>query len=137
MPHTRPAKGVDVVCSTCIAPNTNKKTVGFNDALVAYVGRYVDSANTRNVQNVGMRTVRAQRIRVSYLRKRIFVEYGETVAAFPIAQFLLNVAVSSLPSVGVMKTGSTVKRLGDPIEIVAKPSTFFYAEAAGAEWIVH
>jgi hypothetical protein len=134
--HTRPGKGVDVVCSTCIAPNAGKKTAGFNDPIAAYVGRYVDSANTRNVQNVGMRTVRAQRIRVSYPRKRIFVEYGETVAAFPIAQFLTNVAVATLPGVGVMKTGATVKRLGDPIEVVAKPSTFFYAEAAASEWQV-
>ncbi|HYI13360.1 MAG TPA: hypothetical protein VEK57_30210 [Thermoanaerobaculia bacterium] len=136
MPHTRPAKGVDVVCSTCIAPNTGKKTAGFNDPLVAYVGRYVDSANTRNVQNVGMRTVRAQRIRVSYPRKRVFVEYGEAIAGFPIAQFLANVAAKTLSGVGVMKTGATVKRLGDPVEIVAKPNTFFYAEAAGAEWEV-
>ncbi|HYI13361.1 MAG TPA: hypothetical protein VEK57_30215 [Thermoanaerobaculia bacterium] len=134
MPHSRPGKGVDVPCSTCIAPNTNLKTVGFNVPLFAYAGRYVDSVNTRNVQNVGMRTVRAQRVMVNYARQRVFVRYGQTVAAFPFALFFTNIANVKLWPVGVMKTGGTVKRYGDPIEIVAKPSTFFYPEANGSGW---
>lgn len=135
MPHTRPAKGVEVVCSACIEPNKNKKTVGFKDPIVAYIGRYVDSANTRNVQNVGIRTCRAQRVRVSEARQRILVEYGEAVAAFPYAMFLKNVALDPLSKPGVMKTGGTVARLGDPIETVAKPSTFFYAETKNGGWV--
>jgi hypothetical protein len=135
MPHTRPAKGQDVVCSTCIEPNKNKKTVGFKDPIAAYVGRYVDSVNTRNVQNVGIRTIRAQRIRVSEARQRILVEYGEAVAAFPIATFLVNVKADPLAKPGVMKTGGTVSRLGDPIEGIARPSTFFYAETRNGGWV--
>jgi WD40 repeat protein len=135
MPHSRPAKNADVPCSKCIAPNTGKETVGFSDPLFAYAGRYVDSDNTRNVQNVGMRTVRAQRVRVNQARQRIFVKYGETVAAFPIDMFLTNIANPDLWPVGVMKTGTPVNRYGDPVEIVAKPSTFFYAEAKGSGWV--
>lgn len=136
MPHSRPAKGKDVACSKCLAPNTNLLTVGFNDPLAGYAGRYVDSVNTRNVQNVGMRTVRAQKVRVNYARERIFVRYGETVAAFPLSLFFTNIANPDLWPVSCMKTGSTVSRYGDPIEIVAKPSTFLYPEAKGSGWVV-
>ncbi|HYI13362.1 MAG TPA: hypothetical protein VEK57_30220 [Thermoanaerobaculia bacterium] len=138
MPHTRPAKGVEVVCSTCIAPNTGKKTAAFNDPLIRYVGRYVDSSTTPNVQNLGMRTVRAQRVRVSHALKRIFVKYAETIAGFSFDQFLANVAVADLPKVGVMKTGNTSpsRPKGTEVELVARPNTFFYAEAAASGWEV-
>jgi hypothetical protein len=135
MPHTRPAKGIEVLCSTCVAPNTNKKTVGFNNSLVGYVGRYVDSSTTGYFRP-GMRTIRAQRVRISRPRKRIFVEYGETVAAFSFDQFLANVAVLDLPKVGVMKSGlgSPSRPSGTEVERVARPNTFFYVESTFAGW---
>ncbi|HYI13363.1 MAG TPA: hypothetical protein VEK57_30225 [Thermoanaerobaculia bacterium] len=135
MPHTRPAKGVEVVCSTCVAPNKNKKTAAFNDPLIGYVGRYVDSSTTQNFRE-GMRTVRAERIRVSWSRKRIFIEYGETIVAFSFDQFLANVAVLDLPRVGVMRTGlgSPSRPRGAEVELVARPNTFFYTESTFAAW---
>ena len=82
-----------------------------------------------------MRTARAQRVRISPSRQRIFVEYGDTVAAFPIPLFLANVADPNLWPVGVMPIGKSPYRYGDPIERVAKPSTFFYAEAPVSGWL--
>ena len=72
-PHPRPRKGQDTDCTDCRNENgpvngVQQKTVGFDDPLFAYVGRYVDSANTGNIQNTGIRTVRAQRVRVSPAR---------------------------------------------------------------------
>lgn len=128
-PHALPSKD-GAVCSTCMVPNRGKRTPAVPDPL-RFVGRFVDSANTGNAQNMGIRTVRAQRVR--FAGDRIYVEYGEAVAAFSRAQFFAAIR-QPLSPVGVLRTGNTVRRYEYPVEKVAAPSTFFYAEARSSGW---
>jgi hypothetical protein len=132
--HPYPGKETPVLCTGCDVPNKDLPTWPYDDPLVRHTGRYVDSVTTMNVQNVGMRTVRAQKVRLSPAQRRLYVELGETVAAFSLDRFFQTTLAEPMSRVSVMKTGTTYGRYGKPLEKVAKPEMFFYAEATQSGW---
>lgn len=133
-----PGKGTPVPCTTCIAPATGKLTFPFNDPLMRHVGRYVDSSTVGNVQNAGMRTVRARVIRTYPQNNRIAIALGETVGLYKLDTFFTTKLPAGMVNVNTFKIRPSVDwtRYSDPYEKLSMPDRYFYAEAKDSEWTV-
>ena len=135
-----------IICTACKSlnsagqPNVGKPTWPYDDPLVAFAGRMVDSQATPNIQNLGMRTLRAGIVRTAYTQRgaappTVYVYIGlATLGAYRLDSFPPGrrspmVPVSSLAStrVGLRKDGP---------EKVARPNAFVYPEAPRSGWQV-
>jgi PKD repeat protein len=135
-----PGKGTAVPCASCPGAATGKLTYPFNDPLVRHVGRYVDSSGVMNVQNIGMRTVRAREIRAYPSQNTIAVALGEGVGLYNLDTFFTSTL--GKPLVGVdkafkMNTLSKFGRYADPFEKLLPPDAFFYAECGDSGWVLN
>jgi hypothetical protein len=102
--------------------------------LARFVGRYVDSSTTASVHNLGMRTVRAERVRVRPARDRVYIQLGSAVGAYTLST-LFNSRLAQPPGlVSQINTGRPYSRYGAPLEKVAKPDGYFYAESVYSGW---
>jgi hypothetical protein len=128
-----------VLCTEC--PGTNalgetndgKPLYPYDVPLVDHVGRLVDSSAMQNVQNAGMRTLRARAVRIRPSRDRIYVQLGETIAAYTLSTFFTTTLAMPPVSVTTIDTGSIYFRPGTP-ETLAKPDAHFYAESDFSGW---
>ncbi|HEX8616327.1 MAG TPA: PKD domain-containing protein, partial [Thermoanaerobaculia bacterium] len=135
-----PGKNTPVPCTTCVGTAKGKLTYPFSDPLVRHVGRFLDSSTTGNVQNLGMRTLRARGVRTYPDQNRMLFWIGETVVAYKMDTFftsklasgLVNApnafAITPLPKVG---WGGRV-----PFEKVTRADQYFYAESIDSEWTI-
>jgi hypothetical protein len=123
-----------VICTGCPGGSVGLPTYPYGTPLVKHVGRIVDSFNTISVQNAGMRTVRARAIRVAPGRNRLYIALGEAVGAYKLDTFFTGKLPQGMVAVNTMVTGS-IYQGRSPLERVAKPDSFFYAEAKGSGWI--
>jgi hypothetical protein len=87
-----------------------------------------------NVQDVGMRTVRADIVRVAPATNRLYIRLGETIGAYELDTFFTGKLKQPMEKASVMWTGTRFDRYGSPIEKVAQPASFFYAEAMQSGW---
>ena len=119
-------------------PNDGKPTYPYESPLKDFVGRYVDSTTTKNVQNVGMRTVRSGKIRVAPTTRRaapprVYLALGEAVGAYDMNTLFTQTLPGGTDPVNQIGTG---QRYGgrSPYEQVMLPDTFLYPEAADSGW---
>jgi PKD repeat protein len=134
-----PGKGTGAPCTACVEPAKGKLTYPFNEPLVRHVGRYVDSTTVGNVQNAGMRTVRARQIRNIPGRNRMLVALGEAVGIYDANTFFttkLGTPMVNVDKAFVMKTLGDWGRYSFPYEKVLSPDAFFYAESGNSKWEV-
>src|SRR6185295_2264571 len=105
----------------------------FAAPFVSHVGRYVDSTTTGNVQNLGIRTVRAGTVRVNVPKNRIYIALGEAVAGYALDTFFTTKVPKPPVAVSALNLGKTPKGRS-PLETVAKPDSLFYAESPLSGW---
>ena len=134
-----PGKGTGVPCTACVEPAKGRMTYPFNDPLIRHVGRYVDSAGVGNVQNAGMRTVRAREIRTIPGRDRMLVALGESVGIYDANTFFtskLGTAMVNVDKAFSIQTLGNWSRYTFPFEKVLAPDAYFYAECQNSKWEV-
>lgn len=128
-----PKKGTNGACTTCEAPNTNLPTYPYDDPIVSFAGRYVDSSTTNNVQNMGMRTVRAGKIRYIPETGRVYIALGEAIGSYNFDTFLTRLK-SPMVAVTAMATGQKYDRYGEAYEKITAPDSFMYPESPKSGW---
>jgi hypothetical protein len=134
-----PGKEIPAPCVDCLGknaagiPNKDLPTWPYADPFVRHVGRYVDSTTTGNVQNLGIRTVRAGMIRVSPATNRVYIALGEAVGGYSLDS--LFDTTLALPLIDVGDLPLAKRPTGrSPLEMVAPPQSLFYAESALSGW---
>jgi hypothetical protein len=128
-----PQSNTPTLCAGCRNPATNLPVAQFLAPIAAHAGRYVDSTTTPNVQNLGMRTVRARRIRVNRERNRIYIGLGEAVGIYKLDQFFTTTLRRPLETMQSLAIGRAIGGRV-PLESVAVPWQFFYAESVVSGW---
>ncbi|HYK06030.1 MAG TPA: PKD domain-containing protein [Thermoanaerobaculia bacterium] len=134
-----PGKGTGTVCTNCEGAAKGKLTYPFDEPLLRHVGRYVDSTTVGNVQNLGMRTVRAGEVRSYPGRNRVAIAIGEGVGLYK-----LDTLFSTKLPAGMVNVDKSVSispyfdfdRYSDPLEKVLPTDAFFYAESKNSDWVV-
>lgn len=130
-----------VLCTNCPGTNTHgeqnngKPTYPYDTPLLAHVGRLVDSSNVLNYQNIGIRTVRAGKIRVAPSRNRIYVQLGEAVGVYALDTFFTSRLAQPLVLVNKIATGNSYRNRPE-LEKVHEPDGFFYAESPYSGWTI-
>jgi hypothetical protein len=114
--------------------NDGKPLYAYDVPLVDHVGRIVDSSTTQNVQHLGMRTLRADAVRIRASRDRIYVQLGSTVAAYTLSTFFTSRLAQPLVGVQTIDTGSAYNRFGKPFERLARPDGHIYMESKHSGW---
>jgi hypothetical protein len=109
-----------------------KPTAQYRDPLT-YVGRFVLSDQTKAVQNLGIRTVRARAIRRAP-NGRLYIGLGEAVGAYGLDKFLTLVTRQPLGGPAAIVNAPVSGRAPTPLEQVAKPESFWYAESPQSLW---
>jgi len=136
------------VCPTAtpssVCPGTNSvgqdnvglKTYPYSSPLVTHVGRFLDSSFVTNFQHVGIRTLRARRVRIARKTRgsappRAYIQLGSAIGVYSLDRFF----TTSLPAgmVNVKSVISTVRR-GDYVpENVVKWDALIHPEAVGEQ----
>ena len=116
------------------APNDGAPTYPYTLPFGDHVGRLVDSSTTPTVQNVGMRTVRAGRMRTAPDGARLYVALGETIGAYSTASLFTEKLRQPMVAVNTIDTDGTSYGGRSPFEKLAKPDAFFYAETGQSGW---
>jgi len=119
-------------CFTCLGSNVNLPTWQYDRPLFAHAGRYVDSTTTGNIQNVGMRTVRARQIRVSEDHNRIFIALGEAIGSYRLDTFFTTHLRKPLGTMSQLQVTGAAIGGRSPLEKVSVPHQFFYAEMSSS-----
>ncbi|MFP5246761.1 MAG: hypothetical protein ACLGH0_08710, partial [Thermoanaerobaculia bacterium] len=131
--YVYPSKDVASKCESCLVPNVGLPAWPYSTPLVRHVGRYVDSTTTGNVQNLGIRTVRARAIRYAPATNRIYIALGEAVGGYKLDSFFTTKLPQAMTTVNNLHIGGRVGgRL--PYEKCALPESLFYAEAPFSGW---
>ena len=126
-----------VKCTGCGGANEGKPTYPYSDPLVNFVGRYVDSTDINNYQNIGIRTIRANKVRVSPDGQRLYLGLGEAVGGYNLAKFFSTTLKQPLSSGTVLPLGQDAGWGYRPeIEKVQKVDSLFYAESPFSGWTI-
>lgn len=125
--------GAVVKCTGCGSPNEGLLTYPYDNPLVKFTGRYNDSTTAISVQNAGMRTVRARTVRFAPAKNRVYIWMGESVFGYKLDTFFTNKLAGGMVPVSNVSTGWTYGGR-NPLEKVAMPDTFWYAEAKQSGW---
>lgn len=130
-------------CEACSGENADKPTYQYGGPLSTFVGRLVDSSTTGIVQNSGMRTLRAQKVRILPARgtapARVYLQMGETFAVYSLSTFFNvtlkapMIAANTIPAPNAACCG-WAKR--NPFERIAPFDAYFYPEHKNADWLV-
>ncbi|MFP5246762.1 MAG: hypothetical protein ACLGH0_08715 [Thermoanaerobaculia bacterium] len=131
MPYVLPSKTVPGTCTGCGGTNEGLKTAPYDEPL-RHIGRYVDSVTQGNVQNLGLRTVRARAVHVVPQRNRLYVALGEAVGGYKLDTFFTPTKLT-LKAVSALNVGKTPKGR-TPLERAAVPDSIFYAESPLSGW---
>ena len=136
-----------VLCKACKGtnaagePNAEKPTWPYSQPIVRFVGRIVDSSSTVSVQNDGIRTLRAGRIRVAKTQRgsapaRAYIQLGSAVAAYNLSTFFTTALSAPMVAANHIPTGQLfqVYKGRTPFETFAPFDEFLYAEGRGAGW---
>ena len=121
-------------------PNDGLPTYPYSSPIVNHTGRYVDSSNVPQFMNIGIRTIRAQAIRVAKNQRgstapRIYIQLGSAIGAYTLDTFFST----KLPA-GMISIGSVFGAVGqsppgrNPPEKFVKWDQFLYPEAANTGW---
>ena len=141
-----------VICGGCTGtnfagePNDGLPTAPYDVPLVTHAGRYVDSVSTQNIQNAGIRTVRAGKVVVNVPRNRVYLKLGSAIGAYDLDTFfadkyVLDTFVSRgrlgepMLAVGGINTGSPIQQRVNGIEKAARIDAFIYPEAKSSGWV--
>jgi hypothetical protein len=123
-------------CTTCPGANANLPTYQFDRPLFAHAGRYVDSTTTGNIQNLGMRTVRARQIRVSEAHNRIYIALGEAIGSYTLDTWFATHLRKPMGTMAQLQTTGAPINGRSPLEKVSVPHQYFYAEMnSSSGWI--
>jgi PKD repeat protein len=126
-----------VKCTGCGGANEGKPTYPYNDPLVAFVGRYVDSTDINNYQNIGIRTIRANKVRVSPDGQRLYLGLGEAVGGYNLNKFFTTTLKQPLMSASSLPVGQDAGWAYRPeIEKVQKVDSLFYVESPFSGWTI-
>lgn len=126
----------ETTCKACRGEKaTALPTWQYGYPFAAFTGRYIDSTATANQQNVGMRTVRARRVRLNRDGQRIYVGLGEAVGVYKLDEFFTTALQRTMETPASLATGTALgDRDGSPVEAISVPYQFFYAECGLSEW---
>jgi PKD repeat protein len=125
-------------------PNAGKPTYQYGGVLTSFVGRYNDSNTTGIVQNKGMRTLRAGKVRIAPSTRgsappRVYMQMGETFVSYALSTFFTStlqapmIAVNTIPA----PRGNQAPWNGrNPFERIAAFDGYFYPEHAASGWSV-
>jgi hypothetical protein len=138
--HPMPGKVGEplVICTPCKGYNSaselneGKPTFPYDSPLIGHVGRYLSSEQVKNIQNVGMRTIRADeefRIRGN----RVYVDMGSTIAVYPLDEFFGSRLQEPAIPVTKLATGWLYGQR-TIYERLARPDAFIYPEAKTSGW---
>jgi PKD repeat protein len=129
-------------CEACSGDNANKPTVQYGGPLSKHVGRILDSSTTGIVQNKGMRTLRAHKIRIQPARgtapARAYMQMGETFVAYSLSTFF----TTTLPGPMIAANEIPAPHNSFPwggraqYERLAPFDAYFYPEHKNAGWSV-
>jgi PKD repeat protein len=129
-------------CEACSGDNANKPTVQYGGPLSRHVGRIVDSNTTGIVQNKGMRTLRAHKLRVAPARgtapARVYMQMGETFAAYTLSTFFNTTLAAPMVAANQIPVPNNGFPWGGrtPFEKIAPFDAYFYPEHKNAGWSV-
>ncbi|HEU4886873.1 MAG TPA: PKD domain-containing protein [Thermoanaerobaculia bacterium] len=129
-------------CEACSGDNANKPTFQYSGPLSKFIGRLVDSSTTGIVQNKGMRTLRANKIRILPARgtapARAYLQLGETFAAYTLSTFFEGTLKAPMIAANEIPTPHTTFPWGGrtPFERLAPFDAYFYPEHKNADWSV-
>jgi len=127
------------VCTGCSGnnavgePNAGKPTYQYASPITSFVGRLVDSNETKSVQHSGMRTARAGIIRTAHSQRgaappRVYVQIGQALGAYSLSTFFTSKLSSPMVPINVVGTGSTYRER-DPFERIALFDAHVYPES--------
>jgi PKD repeat protein len=121
--------------------NAGKPTWPYSQPIVRFVGRVVDSSSTVSVQNDGIRTLRAGRIKVAKTQRgsappRAYIQLGSAVAAYNLSTFFTTTLGSQMQAANKIPTGQLyqVYKGRTPFETFSPFDEFLYAEGRGTGW---
>ncbi|MDP9192469.1 MAG: IPT/TIG domain-containing protein [Acidobacteriota bacterium] len=127
-----------VICTGCPGtnsvgePNDGQPTFPYDTPLSLHTGRYVDSSNTLSYQGP-VRTVRSGIVRVAPSgSNRIYLALGAMVGAYTLDTFFDGKLAT--PMVALNKVIGISPNARSPLEKLAKPDQFFYAESGSSGW---
>lgn len=122
--------------SSCPGGLAGKPTYGWNDPVVAFTGRFLDSAYMQDWQQT-FRTARAGRMKTNPAGDRIYFALGQAVAAYDASTFFSrlesNEPLMWANAVPVSPGNSGINP--PPIERFLNFNRFFYAENTPSGWI--
>lgn len=139
-----PASGSEpaAVCTGC--PGTNASGQSNNglptypyNAPLDFAGRFLDSSSTGNVQNAGMRTVRARTVRTVPSRNRLYMQLGEAVFVYSLDTFFTTRLAEPMIPLNTLNF-STIHGWGGRNGVYEKvlwPDALFYPECRDSEWV--
>lgn len=141
--YTLPSKTSEPVtkCNGCLGSNLYGElndglpTYQYASPLAKHIGRLVDSSSTKDVQNVGIRTLRAGVIRVAPAQHgsappTIYIELGGAVAAYHLSTFFSSKLPAGTVDVKTLVSGIGGSRTGrgDLNEMVTPWDSYMYIE---------
>jgi len=134
----------NVICTNCLGINfsgvSNKglPTYPFSAPIVKHVGRLVDSSATKDVQNIGIRTIRAGKVRMQpgASPSRTYIKFGGAVAAYSLDTFFTSKLPGGMESVtSVASVSNSRTKYNSPNEELTIWDSYVYAEKYGtATW---
>ncbi|HYH09163.1 MAG TPA: hypothetical protein VEK11_19095 [Thermoanaerobaculia bacterium] len=119
-------------CTGCRDAAEGLLTWQYEWPIVAHTGRYVDSTRIGIYQNP-FRTARARRIRVNRDWNRVYIALGEAIAAYPLDTFFTTELRKPMETPNSLALSQHPTR--NPIESIAVPERYFYAESPLSGWI--
>lgn len=139
-------KQAPVVCTDCVGlnfggqPNKGKPTWPYSAPIVKHVGRLVDSSATKDVQNIGIRTLRAHGIRLQSgpSPSRLYVKIGGAIGVYSLDRFFTTALPGGMKPVTAVASGVGVSRtkFNSPNEELTVWDAHVYAENYGSSWPV-
>lgn len=138
-------KQAPVLCTNCLGTNfggqLNKglPTYPFSAPIVKHVGRLVDSSATKDVQNIGIRTIRAGKVRVQpgTSPSRVYVKMGGAIGAYSLNTFFTSTLPAGMKSVSsVANVSNSRTKYNSPNEELTVWDAHVYAEGYGSSWPV-
>lgn len=132
-----------VPCTGCLGHNSasevneGKLLFPYDVPVVDHVGRFVDSVTVQNTQNDGMRSLRADAVRLRPSRDRIYMRFSSTIAAYTLSQFFTTTLTQPMVEASrafVISPQNPWRRIGSPLEKVTTPLSYIYPECRNSGW---
>ncbi|HEV7241012.1 MAG TPA: PKD domain-containing protein [Thermoanaerobaculia bacterium] len=145
-PMPGPKSQPNVICTGCPGTNTlgqendGLPTYPYSSPIIDHTGRYVDSSIIAQYMHIGIRTIRAQVIRVAKNQRgaappRIYIQLGSAIGAYSLDSFFSTKLPGGMISIGTL-FGQVALTGPDrvPPEKMLKWDGFVYPEASNTGW---